>query len=501
MARRFQLQLKKIHARITRNRLTTVFFLFGLFHCFAQGIIQSLLFTIDSQYDSLLSDITQAARIPAPNHTDLVNLKGGGYRLNMCNFIPHNSTDCYTIFDTTDNLTVQNSPDVDAQLRGETISSQLAESTFKIVAEKGTKPAQQVTFVANAGAGNVTLSETCTSILLYPAQHLENNKREDIAFVALQFWLFGLSVIAMMYDSVPHVLAVLITRLTLSAWSVYALWRTGWQQSVFHQMIETPGSPCAAAIFGTYFSTRTLYEVPDIVLNCTALGISTYLSWTLLRTYNSEVFSYIGAPKKVMKMYKYFLALQICIQLETFVLITAAALWADQLFNTYISTISRHTNVYEALIIFYAIVLVPWLLMAWYGIRYEKRIVTIAFLCANFLFLFGSTLMFWSQVYCWTYYAWPCFGCFVTASLILLVASNVLGGVCLRNFDKGLAQYLYAEANLSSSNFAPEVFERDVEATHVDEEQLKAKGFHADFTTQYLPTLGPSISRDSHFSV
>lgn len=274
------------------------------------------------------------------------------------------------------------------------------------------------------------------------------------------------------------------------------------QQAVFHQMIETPGTPCSVAMFGAYFSTRILYEIPDLILNCTALGISAYLSWTLFRTYNAEAFTCVGAPKAITRIYKYFLALQVCLQLEVFVLLTAAGLWADQLFHSYIHEISYHTEVYEALILSYAILLVPWLLTAMYGIRFEKRLLTVIFIAGACVLFTASSLMFISEVYRWSFYAWPCLGCFITASLALFVATIVLGLVCLRNFGRGLSQYLYAEANLSSSNFAPEVFVRDVESTYVDDEKLKESGLHADFTTHYLPSLplGPSSSRDSYLS-
>jgi len=487
--------IKQIHARVTRNRLTSVFFLFGFFHCFAQGIIQSLLFTVDAEYYTLLSDITQAANIPLANHTDLV-YNDGGYVLINCNFIPHSDSVCSNLFDSrsdivpTANLTIG----MDSIVRGETILSVLSRDSFNITRD----PTHHQVIFNGQGTSldDVPLNNTCTSMLLYPSQHLYNSKREDIAFALLQFWLFMISVMAMMYDSVPHVLTVFITRITLTAWSIYALWRTNWQASVFNEMIETPGSPCSIAIFGQYFSTRILYEIPDLILNCTALGISAYLSWTLLRAYNAETFAYVGAPKAITKLYKYFLALQVCLQLEVFVLLTAAGLWADQLFNTYIHEITVFTQLYEALILCYAILIGPWLFMAWYGIRYEKRKITIAFIAAGSVFLAASAAMFKSPVYRWTFYAWPCEGCFITSSLILLSASIALGSVCLKNFGKGLSQYLYAEANLSKSNFAPEVFARDVESTYVDDEKLKASGLHADFTTHYLPTLGPS--RDSY---
>ncbi|KAJ3743001.1 hypothetical protein DFH05DRAFT_1370740, partial [Lentinula detonsa] len=99
----------------------------------------------------------------------------------------------------------------------------------------------------------------------------------------------------------------------------------------------------------------------------------------------------------------------------------------------------------------------------WYGIRYENRTITISFISVASLFILANSFMFISPIYRWTFYAWPCLGCFITASLILLIATVVLGSVCLRNFGKGLAEYLYASSNLSSSNFTWGVFERDVE--------------------------------------
>ncbi|KAJ3781061.1 hypothetical protein GGU10DRAFT_379924 [Lentinula aff. detonsa] len=223
----------------------------------------------------------------------------------------------------------------------------------------------------------------------------------------------------------------------------------------------------------------------------------------------------------------------VTLQLELFVLLTAAGLWTSQLFNSYITHISKHTPIYEALVIVYGVLIVPWLLTAWYGIRYENRTITISFISVASLFILASSFMFISPTYRWfvllkrrlTFYAWPCLGCFITASLILLIATVVLGSVCLRNFGKGLAQYLYASSNLSSSNFTRGVFERDVERDverddkDEDEEGKKQRkqrkekeeefesrlgrggqgrgqgeeGEGGDFTTgylHYLPTLG-----------
>ncbi|EEB93247.1 hypothetical protein MPER_08126, partial [Moniliophthora perniciosa FA553] len=136
-------------------------------------------------------------------------------------------------------------------------------------------------------------------------------------------------------------------------------------------------------------------------------------------------------------------------------------------------------------------VLVPWLITGWYGIRHEHRLATGAFVVLGFIFLAGSCIMFYSEVYRWTFYVWPNMGCFTTSSIILLLASFVLGLLCRLNFGQGLSQYLHAEAALASSNFAPEVFERDVEKNKTSLDDLKEKrGPELPVPTFYtVPTL------------
>ncbi|EEB95760.1 hypothetical protein MPER_05219, partial [Moniliophthora perniciosa FA553] len=96
---------------------------------------------------------------------------------------------------------------------------------------------------------------------------MQNSRREDIAFVLLQFWLFGISFMAMTYDSVPHVLAGL-----------------GAQQ---------PGSPCSVEMFADYFKARLNYEL-----------------------YNVESFNYMGAPKKIVRIQRDFMAIEVAYSLK-----------------------------------------------------------------------------------------------------------------------------------------------------------------------------------------
>jgi len=139
--------------------------------------------------------------------------------------------------------------------------------------------------------------------------------------------------------------------------------------------------------------------------------------------------------------------------------------------------ISDHTAVYYALIISTSILVIPFSVLGWYGVKKESPRMMILFLGIGVYFVVGWSVMFDSQIYRWSFVQWPFMAIYTVASFILIIASAVLGAICWRNFGKGLAQYLHAEAVLASSNFAPGVFDKDVEKSgdfYTYNEDLKA---------------------------
>jgi len=453
---RVKIQLKTAYKRITLNRLTTAFFIFGFVHCFAQGLIHSFIFTLDGQYSNLLNGIVQAAGIPPQNHTFT-----DGSKLFMCDFIPHTDETCFVLYDSTVDIS-QNNADIDPVARGQIIADGLA-TGFQMLVDSGDNSGDTSVIVVAQDGDQVTLDGQCTSMLLLPQQQLQNFKREDLTWVFLQFWLFFISLAAMIFDSVPHVLAVLGARVLATAWSAYAIYRTELMKQTFFDLIEQPGTPCSVELFSVYNQTRLYYEIPDLILNLSALGISIYLSWTLLKVYNSQSFKCMGAPEAVVPIYKYFMAVQACLHLECFVLLTAMGLWVDQLFTTYIHFISQHTAIYEASMIFTTVLLLPWITMGYIAIQREMKLLMSAFLFFTFVFISGWAIMFYSDTYRWSFVAWPNLGCYIVASFILLTLTMILGIKCWRNFGNGLAQYLHAESVLAASDFKPSIFEHDIE--------------------------------------
>lgn len=90
------------HARIILNRYTTAFFVFSFIYCFIQGIVQSLLFSTDLEYSTLVSGIASGGDIPFKNTTYLTGTRGH-LIVRMCNDIPHGQPiyPCITIFNST----------------------------------------------------------------------------------------------------------------------------------------------------------------------------------------------------------------------------------------------------------------------------------------------------------------------------------------------------------------------------------------------------------------
>ncbi|KAJ7778472.1 hypothetical protein B0H16DRAFT_1879104 [Mycena metata] len=455
------MKLKSTYTQITLNRVTVAFFIFSLTHCFAQGVIQSLLFSVNSEFANLVTQIVQTAEIPLNNITYLEG-SPNHWTLHMCYDIPHGQArnPCMVVFQSGVN-DIQRTPNLVEQdtIESQSIFQDLSQG-FGIIPNRDSlgnvtgvtfQPVAVPSALQATAASSVFLNQQCTQILVYPQQVLQNSVREDITFLFLQIWLLGVSTFALAQSSVPHILTALGTRFLITSWSAYiVIYRTNNQASIFQQMVSAPGTPCGVELFPTYFGLRFAYDVADLVLSCSALMLSGLLSWNLLKVYNAHSFNKrVGAPEHVIRIYKYFMAVQAVLQLEVFVLVAATSLWVAVLTGTGISIISQHTAVYKALII---------ATTGWYGVRREQKRMMISFLAISFVFVSGWGIMFYSIVYRWSFLQWPYLGCFTVASFILIIAGMILGTICWRNFDLGLREYLNAESALASLNFAPEVF-------------------------------------------
>lgn len=63
------------------------------------------------------------------------------------------------------------------------------------------------------------------------------------------------------------------------------------------------------------------------------------------------------------------------------------------------------------------------------------------FLTVSFIYVACWSIMFYSQVYRWTFMHWGFFACVTALSFVVLVLVTVFSVLCWLNFGKGLVQY------------------------------------------------------------
>lgn len=118
--------------------------------------------------------------------------------------------------------------------------------------------------------------------LIYFVFSLGNTQREDAVFIAFQFWVLGVSIVALLNESIPHILASLLTHVMATAWGAFQIKHTADFRADFKRVITD--SACKRAILSpSYWKTRSYLEIPSLTFNGLALIISCCLTWNLIK--------------------------------------------------------------------------------------------------------------------------------------------------------------------------------------------------------------------------
>ncbi|EIN13407.1 hypothetical protein PUNSTDRAFT_48389 [Punctularia strigosozonata HHB-11173 SS5] len=315
----------------------------------------------------------------------------------------------------------------------------------------------------------VTLDRACLISLNWPVTILQNTKREDVTFIAFQFWVLGMSIVAILNESIPHIVASLLTHIAATAWGGFQIEHTRNFRDQFMRL-TADGACKPIHLLPTYWEARGKAEIPSLVLNVVALAVSVLLSWRLIKSFGWQTFKRVGASLTINRVYKCVLSLSIVIQLSVFFVVASLALWIDQLLNGDIAKMASTKIPYKAMIILVGCLLLPWLMLGWFSVRREMRIPMLIFLGMSLLYLGGWGAMFKSTTFRWTFKEWRFFSIMVAASAFLVLISFVLGVICRVNFGKGLPRYLNAQEPLPGDDFAT-VTPGDVEAAYNEKEE------------------------------
>ncbi|KAH7322283.1 hypothetical protein B0J17DRAFT_245001 [Rhizoctonia solani] len=301
--------------------------------------------------------------------------------------------------------------------------------------------------------GEVELSPGCVLALSWPAQVLRDFAREDLAMIGFQAWLFGMTIVAILNESVPHMVAGLFTQALSTGWSAFQMARSTSFRAQYGETIVR-GACSGVDVLPDYFSHRTTDEIPIVVLNAIFLVTLIILSWRMCKVYGWQTFKRIGASRVMNQAYRLVLAFSIHLQCAVYFFVTSIALWVDELINGSIACFAEHQAVYKGIFIASILLLLPWLILGWIGVRRENKHMMHAFLVISLLFITAWAAMFASDVYRWTFATWPFFAAMTVTSFVVLVATTGLAVVCRYNFKKGLALFLQSQQVLPGAEFA-----------------------------------------------
>ncbi|CAE6392710.1 unnamed protein product [Rhizoctonia solani] len=285
------------------------------------------------------------------------------------------------------------------------------------------------------------ISKVCVHSLQWPLQRLWNTQREDAVFIGFQFWVLGMSVVALLNESVPHVIAAFVTHLVSTGWSIFQLAQTASFRSEFNRL-TTRGACGGVNLLPIYWKMRVNIEIPTLVLNGLVLLSSGYMSWKLLKTFGWLTFKRVGASLEINRMYRVVLCLAIVLQLSLYFMVVSMALWIQELYRGPAAKETSLAPLYKAIVAIQLVALLPWLVMGWYAVRREMRKTMIAFLVLSALFIIAWAGMFVSPTWRLTFLTWMFFRMMTVCAAILTALTLVLGIVAFINFGKDLPKHL-----------------------------------------------------------
>ncbi|GJJ09564.1 hypothetical protein Clacol_003787 [Clathrus columnatus] len=287
----------------------------------------------------------------------------------------------------------------------------------------------------------IQLSSSCVKTLIYPAQTLDNTKREDITLIGFQVWVLGLSLVALLNESIPHLFASMVTQFLVAIWTIVQIFQT---EHFRRQLITfSADSACNPSdILGPYWHNREMAEIASATLNGIVFVLNAFLHYNLMKLFGWQTFKRLGASLTINRIYKLVLIQSIAIQMALFFMVSTAALWIDQLYNGAVGHLATLGKVYKAGAIIMFVLLIPWLALGWFTIRREMRKAFLIFLLLNMVFVGLWAGIFDSTSFRWTFVLWPFFAVMVCVSGTLMLTTLVLGIICRLNFGKGLTRYL-----------------------------------------------------------
>ncbi|KAJ6619019.1 hypothetical protein B0H10DRAFT_2027299 [Mycena sp. CBHHK59/15] len=403
-------RVKLIYARITLTPFTTLYFFLALLGCIVLVILQSM--TYSGNFDGASAVSTLLSKSNVTTATAGLSFLSDGDVL-LCQNIPR-----------------QPGANCSVLVHHAHAHMHVRDTTFLL------DPA--------APSGSPTdpdgPSYQCAVSLLWLGDVLADATREDLAVLAYQIWLFSLSMVTLLNESLPHLFAGLAARVLGTAWAGFRVQGNINLYDTYLHVINT--GPCNGFDpMGTWWNQSGAHEIATLVSNAVNLAAMAALSYKLFKVYSVATFSRVGASKEINRVYKLVLLLSVTLQLAGFFTLVQTGLWVSKISFGGIRTLAEDFPMYLAALVVTVVLELPWLILGWTTVRREQRKRFLVFCVISLILLLMSTLMFASPLYRFVLSSWSFYATMTVTAYALLVATSALAVVCRLQFGKGLAHF------------------------------------------------------------
>jgi hypothetical protein len=121
--------------------------------------------------------------------------------------------------------------------------------------------------------------------------------------VGYYIWLFALAFIAIINESIPHLVAACLASVIAVVWSVFQVLRTQAFQKQFDRFI-TQGACDGVQLLPNYWKQRSSVEIPSLVFNCLFTLVLGGLAFKLFGRYRKDTSRLVSGEKYVGHLYK-----------------------------------------------------------------------------------------------------------------------------------------------------------------------------------------------------
>ncbi|TFK17462.1 hypothetical protein FA15DRAFT_326581 [Coprinopsis marcescibilis] len=453
-------RVKVLHQRVTVTRFTAWYFWFTLCSCLVLAGLQGFILSDNTQAVGILSNLVRSHNMPP----HLAIIQNG--ELLVCDGLPGQPA------------TICGAPQ--GFLDGREVETSGSDFTRDWSRDRNGGQEEHGNFLKHPETFE------CVYSLSWLEEVLHDSKREDVAILFYQFWIFGLGVVTILNESLPHLWTSFAGHILGGTWAASRIQSTR-NLITLYRTVMVPQRCGGFDPLGTWWEARLKHTIPIVAANGVSILIMGLLTWRLLKFYNTASFARVGASSQIHRFYKLVLLFSVGLQLAFFFSLAASGIWIDKILHADLRMFTAHWRLYLAAVVGVMVMALPFLILGWKSVRKESKILFGIVFTISLILVGITSVMFSSALYRYIFLTWQFFATVTITAFVFLVLTTGIGFICRLNFGKGLAEYLNVTDALEGVDFTLVYFPR-----RSDDIEKPEKAYGLDEKKDDLGQFGPN---------